>query len=238
MLAIAILPATAFISGSASAGAISINYAPIHRLSATSSTNWSGYATTAARPYTSVSASWVEPTARCTSESTFASFWDGIDGFNTNSVEQNGTSVDCSGGIASYFAWYEMFPANPVNYGNTVRPGDHFTASVTDSGTSFTLTISDVTRGWSHTQHKSSARAQKGSAEVIAEAPSLCSATSCTVAPLTNFGTVNFTASVANGTSIGSLAPISITMAAGRVVEAQPSALSGGRNFSVVWHHN
>ena len=30
-----------------------------------------------------------------------------------------------------YFAWYEMFPAFPVNFSNRVRPGDHFSASVT-----------------------------------------------------------------------------------------------------------
>ncbi len=240
LLTVAVLPAGTFILGPATAAATTVSYAPMHRLGATAtrSANWSGYATTVAHPYSRVSASWVQPLGQCTSRTTYSAFWVGIDGFNTNSVEQNGTSVDCNGGVARYFAWYEMFPAASVNYSNTVKPGDHLTASVTDSGTTFTLTISDVTAGWSHTQRKSSSTAQKGSAEVIAEAPSLCSAT-CTVAPLTDFGTIKFTASMANGKSIGSLSPVEITMAtSGGIVKAQPSSLSGGQNFSVVWHHN
>src|SRR5450755_4908524 len=98
------------------------------------STNWSGYAATGANgAFKSVSASWTEPTGKCTSRRSaqYSSFWVGLDGFNSGSVEQTGTDVDCSGRTPVYYGWYEMYPAFPVNYTNTVRPGDHFSASVT-----------------------------------------------------------------------------------------------------------
>ena len=85
------------------------------------STNWSGYAATGS--FTSVSAHWTEPTGHCTSATRYSSFWVGLDGFNSTTVEQTGSEVDCSGGSPVYYSWYEMYPAFPVNFSNTVRPG-------------------------------------------------------------------------------------------------------------------
>src|SRR5690348_4164532 len=42
------------------------------------SSNWSGYAATGAK-FTSVTASWVQPAAKCTSATTYSSFWIGLD---------------------------------------------------------------------------------------------------------------------------------------------------------------
>jgi hypothetical protein len=122
-----------------------------------------------------------------------------------------------------------------VNYTEPVSPGDHFTASVTVSGSQFTLKISDSTKGWTKTQVKSSSSAKKYSAEIIAEAP----ASNTSILPLTNFGTISFTNATANGTAIGSLSHQEITMkTSGGVVKAQPSGLSGGKSFTDTWHHN
>ena len=121
---------------------------------AASSTNWSGYAA-ASGTYTSVSASWTEPTGTCSGSAKYSSFWVGLDGYNSSTVEQTGSEVDCSGSTPEYYSWYEMYPAYPVNFSNTVRPGDHFTGSVTVSGSSYTLKLSDTTQGWSHTVTKS-----------------------------------------------------------------------------------
>ena len=60
------------------------------------STNWSGYAGTTGT-YTSVSASWTEPTGTCSGSAKYSSFWVGLDGYNSSSVEQTGSEVDCSG---------------------------------------------------------------------------------------------------------------------------------------------
>ena len=53
----------------------------------------------------------------------YASFWVGLDGFTSSSVEQTGTDSDCSGRTPDYYGWYEMFPADPVNFTNPVSPG-------------------------------------------------------------------------------------------------------------------
>jgi hypothetical protein len=200
---------------------------------ATTSENWSGYAATGGQ-FTSVSAAWTQPAVTCTAQDTFSSFWVGLDGDGTQTVEQTGTEADCASGTAAYSGWYEMFPANPVNYSNPVQPGDAMSASVTTSGNgTFTLTLTDQTQGWNQVTTQTSASAQLGSAEVIAEAPSSSSG----VLPLSNFGTVNFTAATANGTPIGNSASLSeLTMvSAGGATEATPSALTGGNAFSVAW---
>jgi hypothetical protein len=196
------------------------------------SDNWAGYAATGGN-YTSVSASWVQPSVTCGSEDTYSSFWVGIDGDGTSSVEQTGTEADCSGGQAQYSSWYEMYPANPVNYNDTVTPGDSFTASVTTDGSgNFTLTLTDNTAGWNETTTQSSTTAQDGSAEVIAEAPY-----SNGVLPLSDFGTVDFTGATANGSAIGGASPTQINLVSdGGVTEATTSGLdSSGEDFSVTW---
>jgi hypothetical protein len=199
---------------------------------AASSTNWSGYAA-ASGTYTSVSASWVEPTGTCSGSAKYSSFWVGLDGYNSSSVEQTGSEVDCSGSTPQYYSWYEMYPAYPVNFSNTVRPGDHFTGSVTyTGGSSYTLVLSDSTRGWSHTVHASLAGAANSSAEVIAEAPSSASG----VLPLAHFSPVTFSSATVNGSPIGNFSPTQIIMVdgSGRAKDSI-SALSGGNSFTATW---
>jgi hypothetical protein len=199
------------------------------------STNWSGYAATTGT-YTSVSASWTQPAGTCSRGDQYAAFWVGLDGYNSNSVEQTGSEVDCIGRTAEYSAWYEMYPSASVNYTNTVRAGDHFTASVTYIGSNqYTLKISDTTQNWSHTTTKSLSGAPRSSAEVIAEAP--CCTASGGILPLTNFGTMSFTGSTANGSAIGNaggLTEIIMIDNAGNDKDTI-SSLSGGENFSATW---
>lgn len=108
-------------------------------------------------------------------------------------------SVDCVGRTAQYYAWYEMYPGPSENYSNTVRADDHFTATVTYlGGENFSLYIADTTENWSHTTDASlSQTPSRSSAEVIAEAP--CCTSSGGILPLTDFGTMSFAGSVANG---------------------------------------
>ena len=201
---------------------------------AVGSQNWSGYAAHG-KTYKKISASWAEPTGHCTSSGTFSSFWVGLDGFTSPTVEQTGSEVDCSAGRASYFAWFEMFPAPPVNFSNPVRPGDHFTGSVTFTGSGhYTLVLKDTTQGWSHTVHKTRNAARRSSAEVIAEAPS-----SGGILPLTNFGNAHFSNAKVNGAAMGKANPTKIIMISGSGrVKASVSALAGGTAFSVKWLHS
>ena len=196
------------------------------------SDNWAGYASTGSS-YTSVSSSWTQPSVSCGSEDTYSSFWVGLDGDGTDSVEQTGTEADCSGGQASYSSWYEMYPADPVTYSDDVEPGDSFTATVTTDGSGdFTLTLTDNTQGWTETQNETGSSATGGSAEVIAEAPY-----SNGVLPLSDFGTVDFTGATVDGSAIGDSSPSSIDLVSdGGVTEATTSSLdSSGEDFSVTW---
>jgi hypothetical protein len=197
------------------------------------SENWAGYAD-AGTPgtFTRVSASWSEPAVSCSAAQTFSSFWVGLDGDGTNSVEQTGTEADCADGAASYQGWYEMFPAAPVFFNEPVQPGDAMSASVVaNGGGSFTLTLADATQGWSKVTDQTSATAQLGSAEIIAEAPSDGNGD---VLPLSAFGSVAFTDALINADPIGTLNTTEITMeSAGNAAEATPSAIANGDDFTV-----
>ena len=197
------------------------------------STNWSGYAATGANgAFKSVSASWTEPKATCNGTK-YAAFWVGLDGFTSDSVEQTGTDSDCDGTSPDYYGWYEMYPADPVNYTNTVKAGDHFTASVTFSGTeTYTLVLSDTTQGWTKTTTKNESGLDRSSAEVITEAPSSESG----VLPLADFGTVTYSVSAANGTSLGSQNPTGIVMINNSGADKDStSSISSGGAFSNTW---
>jgi hypothetical protein len=207
---------------------------PNHKITQSTSTNWSGYAATGGT-FTSVSASWTQPTVSCAAgETSYSSFWVGLDGYNSSTVEQTGTDADCSSGTPRYYAWYEMYPKFPVNLSNPVAPGDTLSASVTaGSGGKFTLTISDSTQPWTITTTQRLNKAALSSAEVIAEAPSSRGG----VLPLANFGTVSFSSATANGQPLDSFNPDPITMQSGSTVKAQPSKIASGA-FSVAWKHS
>lgn len=248
--ATAAAPAVTAVSAHTAAGHITITHGPAVRnggvrvavpggkalsrhsknASATS-TNWSGYAATGST-YNSVSASWVQPSVTCGSTATYSSFWVGLDGYSSNSVEQTGTDSDCSGGKPQYYGWYEMYPHPSYSFGSTVSAGDTMSASVTFSGTnSYTLTLSDKTKGWSTSTTKKLNGAARSSAEVIIEAPY-----SGGILPLADFGTVNFTNSLVNGAAIGNYNPTSIDMVnSSGAYKDTVSSLTNGENFSATW---
>jgi Peptidase A4 family len=231
---VGVLATAAALSATAGRAAPTMLHVRNHRISNSTSTNWSGYAVTGNK-FTSVSSSWTEPTVKC-SGTAYSSFWVGLDGDTSNTVEQTGTDADCSGSTPQYYAWYEMYPKFPVNLRGTVRPGDKLNASVTTNGSgSFTLTITDTTQGWTNTTTARLKSAKLASAEVIAEAPS----GSGGVLPLANFGTVGFTGSTVNGSVLTSSTPHldPITMQSGSTVKAQPGSMSNGA-FSVTWKHS
>jgi hypothetical protein len=207
---------------------------PNHKITQSTSTNWSGYAAIN-NTFTSVAASWTQPSVTCASgETSYSSFWVGLDGYNSSTVEQTGTDADCSSGFPRYYAWYEMYPKFPVNFSNPVVPGDKMSASVVvGGGGKFTLTISDVTQQWTQVTTQRLNKASLSSAEVIAEAPSSRGG----VLPLASFGTVNFTSASANGQTLDTFGPDPITMQSGSTVKAQPSKISNG-SFSVAWKHS
>jgi len=188
--------------------------------------NWSGMVATGSG-FTSTKSSWVEPSVTCNSSNDLMAPWVGIDGYGSNSVEQTGVATDCSSGSPVYAAWYEMYPQNPVYYSNTVRAGDHITATVTRSGTSYTLTLADTTRGWTKTTTKSY-RGANASADFVMESPT---------GAYPKFGTVNFTGSTVNGSALGNFGPVAMDASNNYGYEDHTGALTGGTNFSISYLH-
>jgi hypothetical protein len=226
------------------------------------SSNWSGYAVTGNNgSVTSVSGSWVVPTATCSSSPNgYAAFWVGIDGFSSNTVEQIGTDSDCvnlqgtRNNTPTYYAWFEFYPKGSyvIQFPFNVQPNDIISATVTyngpvsnprhgGSGGQFTVTLTDVTRNPNLTFTTTSVvnGAQESSAEWIAEAP--CCGSHNSVLPLADFGTVNFgnAASNVSGAISGdgsnpNLQEIRMEDQGSTVIKAQPSPATSGA-FSVTW---
>jgi hypothetical protein len=158
------------------------------------STNWSGYAVLGAS-FTWAKGSWVVPAATCSGVTSdqYASFWVGLDGYNSNTVEQTGTDSDCVGGTPNYYAWYEFYPSASFNVDNfPVAPGDVIAAAVYYSATTdrFTVQITNETTGLTFTKGARVAGALRSSAEWITEAP--CCTLNGGILPLSDFGTLAF----------------------------------------------
>ena len=207
-----------------------------HRTNASvESTNWSGYAATGGTgAFSSVSASWTQPALKCTSKTTYSSFWVGLDGYSNSALEQTGTEADCIGGKAEYGAWWEVLPAAESPYSVTVKAGDSLSASVVhNSSGTFTMTLTDSTEGWTKTTtHAGSSGYKDASAEVIAEATDVGGQ----IAQLSDFGTVTFNNADANGSALSSFSPTEIVMAGNTDIKAQPGSISGG-TFSDTWEN-
>ena len=183
------------------------------------SSNWSGYvaagpgstATTAspAMTYTDVTGQWVEPTAACVPGSpSSVAIWVGLGGYSESSsdLEQAGTSADCGpNGSPSYYAWYELVPANSVTVkALQIFPGDVISSAVVIDGTSVVVQVTDRTRKTRFTRHLTMSSPDQTSAEWIVEAPTQCNGgTSCRQLALTNFGSIAFghTYAIGNGIS-------------------------------------
>ena len=204
--------------------------------------NWAGYeALGAIDEFHDVEARWRQPAAMCASgRATYATFWVGLDGARPeegdNTVEQTGTGAWCApDGRVEYYAWYELFPTDIVDYNDPVRPGDQLQAEVRAlSHDCFELFLRDFTQKWTqitYARHPPRDTALLNCAEVIAEAPGPRSTL------LTDFGSVRFTDSLVNMRPLGSLNHRSVTMVTPdrRTARAVPGPLTRGKDFSVDW---
>lgn len=222
--------------------------------------NWAGYvaasSTAKTTSFSNVSGSWTQPSADCGNGfPSYSSFWLGLGGYSGQHLEQIGTSADCSAsGSAVYSAWYELVPAAQVSVTMTVKPGDHISARVAVSGTTVSLSMSDLTQHATFSKQLQMSSPTVSSAEWIAEAPSQCASSTqdCHILSLADFGSVTFTdASASAGGQSGSIASVPGSVAAltleantgyGRLyrtatqADASPGPLSGnGSSFTVQW---
>jgi hypothetical protein len=178
------------------------------------SLNWSGWADTSKLgAFNAVHGRFRQPAVHCDgTKNDWMSEWTGLDGFNSNSVEQDGTFAACLGPHHRrpvYFAWYEMFPAPSVNVFR-VKPGDLIDSAVNFANGQFTLTISDETSHRSASVTAACSECLRTSAEWIVERPALCNnaGTNCFITALANFGTARMEDASA-GVDGGPMKPIS-----------------------------
>jgi Peptidase A4 family len=170
------------------------------------SANWAGYVAThpadAGSHFSSVSGSWRQPGATCSSgRETDSAVWVGLGGYSEGArgLEQVGTDADCTGrGRPAYSSWFELLPAEPVNLKLAVNPGDAMVASVTVNEGDVTMRIRDLTTGGHFSTTRRARYIDASSAEWIVEAPSACvNSQTCEVLQLTDFGQVAFTGATA-----------------------------------------
>ena len=171
--------------------------------------SWAGYVVrTQGGSFAEVKGSWVQPQIVCNRPGSSAAFWIGLGGANADSeaLEQVGTSADCSGAaLVSHSAWYQLFPAPPVELPLTIRPGDTIAAEVAVSGRTVTLALRNLSTRSSFSTERWMRSPETDSAEWIVEAPSACFVT-CTQLPLADFDRVSFTnASATAGAETGTI---------------------------------
>jgi hypothetical protein len=216
-------------------GALHSNLAPVRR--AWTSSNWSGYAISAAGIH-SVTGTWKVPTVIAPTthkkRNAYSGTWVGIDGFNNSNLIQAGTEQDWTHKRAFYQAWWEILPApeTPIPTSSvTIHPGDSITVTITEGTPKWTITLTDNTthRRFSTQQ---AYRGQMDSAEWIHEAVTV----NGKVATIPHDSTFAFDNSTVNGAGPNLVAADSGSLFQGGVRISTPSAPDSDRDgFAVAY---
>jgi Peptidase A4 family len=205
--------------------------------------NWSGYAddNSEGNSYSEVSGYWYQPSVSCTSDSDteLAAFWVGIDGYNSGTVEQDGTLAECYDGSVYYYTWWEMYPSNAIQVvGDSLSPGDYIYAQVVDEGGGdYALQVADYSDSAdSFSTEQNCSDCTDSSAEWIAEAPS----GGGSIYPLADYGSWSvFSATVTSGYQgvISSFPDDEITMidSSGNDESVPSGLVSTGDGFTTYW---
>lgn len=225
------------------------------------SSNWAGFVAVPRHPgagvFTAVSGTWTEPTVTCTGAVSASAYWVGLGGDSETSpgLEQIGTDADCErGGKPSYYAWYELIPAESVDIRLAIHPGDVINGFTSVRGHFVTLHLTDETTHQTFKTRRYDRYVDLSSAEWIVEAPSTCTRPGrCSQTTLTDFGTVEFSNAYATAArrtdAIESrrwhASSIDMVQNPAKPVAGEPpaviSASPNGRptrtgGFSVAWH--
>jgi Peptidase A4 family len=219
----------------------------------TQTLNWAGYISPGQPPFTSVVGRWVVPSVSYVAGSGVAgkpadepsSLWIGIGGANgEQDLIQLGTEQDvAASGGTTYYAWYEMLPADQVSLPPQqypVRPGDVLSASLqcvasctAGAAQSWTLSMADHTAGWSWTLPNVVYNSSLSSAEWILEATASGAGV---IQHLPDFGSTIFFADLVNGVSPGlTLAQAQELIDPHGAATGTPSSPAEGIAFQICW---
>lgn len=200
--------------------------------------HWSGYDATKGG-YTKVQATWTQPAVSCAKPGDVV-FWVGLGGgtASSDSLQQNGTFVQCNGKTPVYSAWWETWPCNDITEfpGKVVKAGDKITASTINlGGNKYKFTVSDPTEHWTvDPTHTGCNGGTEATAEVITETPGIGGG----LANLPDFKTVKYTSATINGSALANAKPSKVVMERSGVVMDQTSAITGGNSFVNTWKAN
>jgi hypothetical protein len=177
----------------ASAGGTGV---PGHILPVATASGWAGYVVRAdGRAFSAVSGSWVQPRIVCDRPESSAAIWVGIGGAEraSRALEQLGTSAGCTESASPWYsAWYQLFPASPVDIPVVIRPGDLVSARLSVRASRVELELRNRSTGASFATEATALAVETASAEWIAEAPAICVTPDCTSGPLATFARVVF----------------------------------------------
>jgi hypothetical protein len=178
-----------------------------------------------------VRAHWVQPSADCQQEASFADFRISLGGGSREVAI--GTAADCRNGTPSTYGW-TTFGGKRVRFDETLNPGDTVIAKVTAGPNGVTVLIADQTQGWGEaiagggmgrptfTQAFLGVTARTGKSGVL---------------PLTDFGSFTLVAPTVNHQPVRDLDPELVTMESrSGVVKAEPRKVRG-HTLSVVFKH-
>ncbi len=176
---------------------IKLDSASPNQLATARVSHWSGYLVdlnleNRSQGVTSVSGTWIVPSASVSKNDTFSSVWVGVGGYGETSLIQAGTEQHCVDGQLEYFAWYELLPKT-INriHTLTIYPGDSVTTTITlldFEYNSWLITLVDHTRGTSF-QKTVTYNSTMKSAEWIVERPTV----NGKISTLADFGTATLT---------------------------------------------
>jgi Peptidase A4 family len=226
--------------------------------------NWAGYVLPGGvngGTYTAAQGTWIVPKVSWVNYSAQphhatiiedSSAWIGIGGFGETVLIQLGTDHGVTHDdstqqdTASYYAWYELYPANPVILTATrfaIQPGDTITASLQCTAScapggqsTWIMSLNDVTR-WKtpFTIQVQNSHTVLATAEWILEDNGVYDLTLASTSYLPNYQQVTFTDITANGANPN----LSRAQHAAMVVDPQGKSWSavsdpaGGNSFSV-----
>ncbi len=184
--------------------------------------DWYGYAVTGAT-YTSTTADWTMPAVSCATSGTYVAIWTGPGRLLLRHRGAGRRRGLLRRRDAEYFGWYELYPVR--SGGLQQAPQGRATASqasVSYKSQDFTLTLSNVTQGWTQTATKALSGAARSSAETVVEVPDTFSCPK----PVT---LANVTGDTVDGSALGSLKPV-------KVVGGNPNIVVSavnGKSFTV-----
>jgi hypothetical protein len=201
--------------------------------------NWSGYMVTGpSGRFTQASTNYDEPTfgsSRCSTNSEVT--WAGIGGPGGTAIGQDGTAHNFPG-LANHQAWWEVVPDVKVTAINlTTAAGHNFFASTRRITGGYQFFVEDMATNSSQALNVNTSSYSGVSAEAIAERPTLDVGG---LTNLSNFGTLTFTQSLANGNGINTYNPSGIRHGVHMTSNgsstgtplADPSAIGSGGSFT------